>query len=292
MPYRLLSRLLPRLALSLCLLLSLSCTRVDLAYRNLDVLVPWTLNDYLDMNRDQKRWFKERLSEHLRWHCSTQLPAYLQWMHTLQQDIAANRLDDARLQALSDQAEQAVQQVAVEITPSAVQLLQGLDDKQVRAMGQAFDEDIQKHRDELVQLPLEQQVSERAERMQKRLKPWLGSLNDQQRQRIAAWSQGLGEQNRLWIDNREQWQKQMLAAVQQRHATDFAQRIARLLQHRQQFWTAEYAQVSPRTEAAGRSLMLGILADSTPPQREVLQTRLNDLRGDFSQLACMRNGNT
>jgi len=288
MPYRLLSRL----ALCLCFVLSVSCTRVDLAYRNLDVIVPWTLNDYLDMNRDQKSWFKQRLGEHLRWHCSTQLPAYLQWVQNLQQDIAANRLDDARLQALGNQAEQAIQQVAVEITPSAVQLLQGLDDNQVRAMGQAFDEDIQKHRDELVQLPLDQQVSERSERMEKRLKPWLGSLNEGQRQRIAAWSRSLGEQNRLWIDNREQWQKQMLAAVQQRHAADFPERIARLLQHRQQFWTPEYAQVAPRTEAAGRSLMLGVLADSTPPQRALLQTRLNDLRDDFSQLACMKNGNT
>ena len=35
------------------------CSRVGLAYRNLDVIIPWTLNDYLDMNAGQKSWFND-----------------------------------------------------------------------------------------------------------------------------------------------------------------------------------------------------------------------------------------
>lgn len=31
-----------------------ACSRVGLAYRNLDVIIPWTLSDYLDMNHEQK----------------------------------------------------------------------------------------------------------------------------------------------------------------------------------------------------------------------------------------------
>ncbi len=49
-----------------------ACSRMGLAYRNLDVIIPWTLSDYLDMNGEQKDWLNERLKEHLSWHCTTQ----------------------------------------------------------------------------------------------------------------------------------------------------------------------------------------------------------------------------
>ena len=43
-----------------------ACSRVGLAYRNLDVIIPWSLSDYVDMNGEQKDWFNERLKEHQR----------------------------------------------------------------------------------------------------------------------------------------------------------------------------------------------------------------------------------
>ena len=50
--------------LTLSLVLA-GCNRVGLAYRNLDVIIPWTLNDYLDMNAGQKSWFNDNLKAHL-----------------------------------------------------------------------------------------------------------------------------------------------------------------------------------------------------------------------------------
>ena len=44
-----------RIAILLILTLALgACSRVGLAYRNLDVIIPWTLSDYLDMNGDRR----------------------------------------------------------------------------------------------------------------------------------------------------------------------------------------------------------------------------------------------
>lgn len=80
MPARLLK------VLSICLGFALmlgACSRIDLAYRNLDRLVPWSLGDYLDMNREQKTLLDDRLKQHLAWHCQTQLPGYLDWLDRL-----------------------------------------------------------------------------------------------------------------------------------------------------------------------------------------------------------------
>jgi len=95
MPARLLK------VLSICLGFALmlgACSRIDLAYRNLDRLVPWSLGDYLDMNREQKTLLDDRLRQHLAWHCQTQLPGYLDWLDRLRTMVADNQVTDQALQ--------------------------------------------------------------------------------------------------------------------------------------------------------------------------------------------------
>ena len=143
------SRWLIRFAALIILSLVLgACSRVGLAYRNLDVIIPWTLSDYLDMNGEQKGWFNERLKEHLSWHCTTQLPGYLDWLDRLQTMVQTNQVTDAALQTRTQEAKAAIAQTAREITPSAIELLKGLDDKQVAEMNDAFAKDLRKRQDE------------------------------------------------------------------------------------------------------------------------------------------------
>ena len=139
------SRWLKYLAVVITLSLALgACSRVGLAYRNLDVIIPWTLSDYLDMNGEQKDWFNERLKEHLSWHCTTQLPDYLDWLDRLQVMVETNQVTDAALQTRTQEAKAAIAQTAREITPSAIELLQGLNDQQVAEMNETFAEDQRK----------------------------------------------------------------------------------------------------------------------------------------------------
>ena len=201
------SRWLIRFAVLITLSLVFSaCSRVGLAYRNLDVIIPWTLSDYLDMSGEQKDWFNERLKEHLSWHCTTQLPGYLNWLDRLQTMVETNQVTDAALQTRTQEATAAIAQTAREITPSAVELLKGLDDKQVAEMNEAFAKDLRKRQEEYLKPSLDQQIKQRAERMEKRLDDWLGPLSPTQQQRVISWSKALGDQNTQWIANRAHWQ--------------------------------------------------------------------------------------
>lgn len=275
------------LLLVLSLVLS-GCTRVGLAYRNLDLIIPWTLNDYLVMNSEQKSWFDEQLKEHLKWHCSTQLPGYLAWLDRLQSMVESNQVTDAGLQSLAVEARQAVAQTAREITPSAIELLRGLDDQQVREMNEAFAKDRQTRLEAYLKPTLEQQITQRSERMTKRLTTWLGPLNAGQQQRVVAWSTSLGPQNRQWIDNRAHWQKQFSAAVEQRKSNEFPQRIEQLLVNRESLWTPAYRQAFSQTEVAARNLFVDVMAQSTPAQRQHLVKKIEGVRGDLNALKCLK----
>jgi len=265
-----------------------ACSRVGLAYRNLDVIIPWSLSDYVDMNGEQKDWFNERLKEHLSWHCTTQLPGYLDWLDRLQAMVESNQVTDAALQERTAEAKQAIAETAREITPSAIELLQGLDDKQVAEMNDAFAKDLRKRQQEYVKPPLAQQIKERGERMEKRLNDWLGPLSDTQKQRVVAWTNALGDQNTQWIANRAHWQQQFSAAVAQRQSAEFPQRIETLLVNRERLWTADYRKAYANTEAQARSLFVDLMAESTPQQRERLLKKIEGVRKDFNDLKCLK----
>jgi len=283
------SRGLKRIAFLLMFTLALgACSRMGLAYRNLDVIIPWTLSDYLDMNGEQKGWFNERLKEHLSWHCTTQIPGYLDWLDRLQTMVATNQVTDTALQARAVEAKQAIAETAREITPSAIELLQGLDDQQVVEMNDAFAKDQRKHQERYLKPPLAQQIKERGVRMEKRLGDWLGPLSTAQQQRVVAWSNALGDQNTQWIANRIHWQKQFSAAVAQRQSPEFPQRIETLLVNRERLWTPAYRQAYASTEAQARSLVVDLMAESTPVQQERLLTKIQGVKKDFSDLKCLK----
>lgn len=269
-------------------LLIIACSRIDLAYRNLDVLVPWSLNDYLSMNRQQKAWLSQRLKQHLAWHCRTQLPKYLSWIDEFRQMVASNQVTDQQLQIRTQEAKQAIAKVADQITPSAAQLLRGMDDKQVREMRQAFTEDIRQRQATLVKTPLPRQIEARAERMEKRLTPWMGELSAQQQLRIMNWSQALGEQSRLSIANRANWQAHLSQAMEQRNNDTFEPRLAQLLKNRESLWTPEYRRANQHSEQQARILLVDLMAQSSEQQRQHLEQKLDQVRQDFSELKCLK----
>lgn len=275
------------LLLLLCLSLLISaCSRAGLAYRNLDWLVPWRLNDYLNLDSQQQAWLKPRLQTHLQWHCSAELPRYIEWLQTTESILAQPQPDSAQLLEQFAQFDAALKRIGVEITPTAIELLQGLSEQQVRELYAAMDEDNLEDRQDFLDPPLATQISERQTRMQERLRPWLGRLNAAQTEHIATWANSLGEQNRLWLENRQLWQAELRKVVAERDSADFAERVTRLLQQRESFYSDEYRASYGRSRQALATLFSQLLSNSDEAQRERLSHRLRDLRRDLAEQQC------
>lgn len=275
------------LLLLLCLSLLISaCSRAGLAYRNLDWLVPWRLNDYLNLDSQQQAWLKPRLQTHLQWHCSAELPRYIDWLQTTESILAQPQPNSAQLLEQFAQFDAALNRIGVEITPSAIELLQGLSEQQVSELYAAIDEDNLEDRQDFLDPPLATQISERQTRMQERLRPWLGRLNTAQTDHIATWANSLGEQNRLWLENRQLWQAELRKVVAERDSADFAERVTRLLQQRESFYSDEYRASYGRSRQALATLFSQLLSNSDEAQRERLSHRLRDLRRDLAEQQC------
>lgn len=278
--------LVPLLGMILMALLLSACSRVGLAYRNLDVIIPWSLDDYLQMTPEQRSFFDSELDQHLLWHCSQELPRYRDWIASLQDMSSSDSLDEQQMRQRFDEARDAIDSIARQITPTSIELLRALDDQQVRKLAKSLHEDIEKRRKEYLEPPLNKQIEARATRMEKRFATWYGRLTPAQIARVRQWSEALGGQNRQWIDNRARWHARLLQTLETRQQPDFPQRVAALLQQRQEHWTPEYQRIFANAEAQARELILDMHRLAEPRQREHLRKRLDGLQRELAGISC------
>lgn len=277
---------LPLLALLAGLTLLTACSRLDLAYRNLDWLLTWRIDSYLDLNSEQKAWLKPRLNQHLAWHCSTQLPQLANWLDQDRANLEAGQLDAPHLKARFLDLRDALGEVSTEISPTAAGLLQQLSPLQVQQLRQSMAKENEKLRREFVEPPLAEQISERSETTEERLEPWFGKLDAQQKALVRSWAEQRGEQNRLWLDSRERWQAALLQELDARRSADFPQRIEALLRERQDYWSEDYRRSFSDGERSLAELLDQLIATSSPAQRQQLSERLGALREDIAKLTC------
>ena len=265
--------------------LLVACSRVDLAYRNLDRLIPWRLDQYLALDAEQKRWLKPRLQNQLQWHCSAELPRYIDWLQRSEQLFLADP-EPQQLLARFAEFDSAIDRLYRQITPDAIDLLQGLSPEQVEHLRQAMDRRNQEDHQKYVEPPAATLLSQRSARMENRLRPWLGSLNSTQQAHVQAWAQRLESQSPLWLDNRRHWQELLLDSLQHRQQADFAERVRPLLEERERFYTEPYRQAASNSRQALAQLFSDLLASAEAEQRQRLSKRLADLREDLEGQRC------
>ena len=273
------------LLLSLGLLVS-ACSKAGLAYRNLDWVIAWRVDQYLDLDSQQKAWFKPRLQEHLAWHCSTELPRYVDWLQRTRDLLQEPGPEASQLEAQMIEAEQAFHAIVQQTNPTAVALLAELRSEQVERLYARMDKDDRENRQKFLEPPLQTQIDERAERLEKRLKPWFGTLNEAQQARIARWASERRDQNRLWLENRARWQSEFRSVLDQRDAEDFAQRMSHVLENRRGAHDQQATQAYEQSRQAMAALLSDLLAAADDQQRTQVNQRIASLQSDLAGQIC------
>lgn len=274
------------ITLVLCVCTLASCSSTRLAYSNLDWLIRWKTGDYIPLTSAQKSWLSTRVDEHLGWHCSTEIPRYRPLLANLQATIG---LDDLQASALIEQVpelEPAVDRLLLEIAPTLAELFQQLDDAQIAALQVNLVEQHQEMHDKFVAPDSATQAQERSERLEKRLDRWLGRLNQEQRQRIARWSTALEGQNRIWLDNRQHWQQQLLASLQQRSEPEFTALITDLLIERERYWTPEFRERTEINSRNGADMLADVINLADDEQLARMNEQFAKVDQDLQKMQC------
>ena len=269
------------LALSLALA---SCSVLRLAYYHVDSWLLGQVESFVTLNVEQRDWLEERLRAHREWHCRTQLPAYVEWLGALEAEIDAP--DPARLAALSGQLEQFIAAILAEFAPTIAELLLRLDPGQQAELFARLDQELVEMRVKYLYPPPEQRQRERAERLEKRLKPWIGALTVEQAARIDQWSAVLDEQGGGWLANRQRLLEAVRAALSRPDAGSARRQLVGLFETPATVQTADYTRQVVRTRREALALTADLLGLLTDRQRTRLEERIEGVKADFRALSC------
>ncbi len=278
---------LPLLLVASLLLFAGGCGTVRYVYSQLDWIVPWYVRDYVRLSSEQRVLLDERLAERLAWHCASELPDYASFLRDVRADINASRLDALRMTLHADRIEQLVRRLTENLAPDLAGLLTQLDDAQVEELAGNLDERNRDTRRKFLEGSAEQLHEQRVERMEKRLRRWLGRLNADQQALIQAWSRALEPSAETWFDNRLAWQARLLDVLAVRSdRSRFDPAIATLVMAPDAHWSDAYREQVTRNRALTMTLLADVLAVSTDAQRSRFGAEIDNLVGQFDRLAC------
>ncbi len=258
-----------------------ACSNTRLAYNYLDWIIPWYLDDYLNLNSRQNDFYKQRLDDLLRWHRKDQLVRYSRFVEQLQQDLCGP-LSTGVLQERSDNIQQFWRDIMERAAPDCAELLLLFDQDQRRAFYAAGAKKQKELEDEHRGETPAERNRRQCEQAEKTLKRFVGRFTGPQKAILERWSAALTPLESLWLENRRTWQRS-LQAVLEAHEPDAEKRrkLERLFIDPEQLWAPAYRDAIRQNETATLAMLVELFGSLTVDQKQHMRTSLDNLKDDF-----------
>jgi len=262
------------------------CSAAKFGYNHAERLLNWKIDDYVDLNREQKAQLHSGIEPLLAWHRATQLPRYADWLDQVSHRVTADAVTAADVQVWFRLLGEFSTALYAEAAPGIERLLATLDDDQVEQINKALDDELREARDEQTREDGDDPLAHRRDKIQGDFERWIGRLNQAQLRKI---DQRTLESERVdpqvWMDWRERWNQDFIALLKARRSADFhARRLA--------FEAAHDADADPNlgpaladNRAAYAELISEILGTLEPSQRQHLLKKLRSHAEDCRELA-------
>ena len=267
--------------LLLALLFIGGCSSTTFVYNRLDFILPWYLDDYVELDRAQETFLDEQLKPFLAWHRSEELPRY-----TLILDDISRRLDGPL-------TAQDVAAISAEFEQAWLRL-EGRSLEWLLALGERLTEDqVQQFLDELwkQQEKYQKKYLERSDReyhedsydsLVDSVQDYLGRLDKSQKQLLETASDELLRSDATWLRERDAWLQRL--GVMMRREPGWQQAIRDAVQQRSETVSVDYLELYEHNLAVIHSVLAQVLNSRSEKQDQRLRKKLTNLREDLQVL--------
>ncbi|NHA13850.1 DUF6279 family lipoprotein [Thioalkalivibrio sp. XN279] len=268
-------------------LLSLAGCGTAFIYERADGFAGRWLNDYVELEPQQRAALEAELEALHDWHRREHLPRYSAWLRSVAAQLEApGALGPAEIRARGEELGAFWRELADRSLPPLLELGSGLEDAQVTELVARLREEHRELLEEDSGRSAEWLAARRARSMERFLKRWTGRLSAQQRAEVRAWSQQLEPSREAWLESRMGWIDAMERALAGRHDQEALALAAQTLIARpEDRWSEEYAGLVARNSARTTAFLAGFLAGLDPVQRTRAIERLESLASDFESLS-------
>ena len=258
-------------------------------YTNLDWIIPWYVEDYIELDAHQDDELSVRLAYQLDWHCRTQLTRYAYFLRELRRDLSVPG-QPVRAERWADHFDRLKQywiDLIDQIGPDVVAIVVTASDEQIDTLFANIEKTNLDLEREYVEPSVETRRRNRQKRMQKRIEYWTGSLRGPQKALVSQWSQGLAETAEDWLAHRRRFQAALQRELEgRRPGPDYERRFLDLFAAPEKLRDPSYQEKIDFNKRLTFSLLENISRSLTPKQRRHVVKRLEELADAFERLAC------
>ncbi len=276
-----------------CLLLAVlvglltGCSRVQLVYNQLDWLLPYYLETYIDLSDEQGAYLERQVGALLTWHCSTQVTAYADLLREANTDFQRGRMSPERLENYSARVESYWRQLMRQVSPTIAGLLLDASDEQL----EEFFDEFQRRNDEWLaefRKKSDRELHEDYRRlMTKELERWFGPLSPTQQQAVMEWIERLVPLAEEGFKMRQRWQARLSELLGQREDVSvFQAGITELLVNPAVVRPPVYQARLEYNHRTTIDLVHEVGTELTEAQRQHLAHQTSSIAWDLEQLAC------
>jgi hypothetical protein len=183
------------------------------AYHRLDWLIPWYVDDYVDLSREQRESLRDQLLPLLQWHREEELARYQLLLDevekAMQQQVTA-----AQVEGWIAELMQAISRVEETMLDLALEFGAGISDAQMQEFISSMHKEQDEYEDEFLSRTQAEYVHENAENLEGMLERLTGHLGHGQKQRLQQAAQSMQRFDAVWLEERQQWLAQLEVLLQ------------------------------------------------------------------------------
>ena len=270
-----------RILLVLALALLGACSSTTFLYNRLDFILPWYLDDYVELDRDQRQQFDRLLDPFLDWHREEELPAYVavldQIEGTLGQPVTQQEID-----AIASAFEEAWLRLEGRSLDWLLALGASLSDEQVAEFLQNLDERQQEYEEKYLSRSEEEYREEMYDNLLDRAQDYLGRLDGEQKAALRAASEAIIRSDRPWLEERARWHARLAELLQREPGWE--QRVRDAVARREETLSEDYREAYTHNLTLIQQTIADLLNSRSERQERRLRGEIADLREDLLEL--------
>jgi hypothetical protein len=265
----------------IALFLVSACSSTTYVYNRLDFLLPWYMDDYVDLNAEQEAYLDELLVPFLAWHRAQELPVYLTALNRIE-DSLNEPLTPAGVGALVTDFESAWLRLQGEGLTQLLDLGARLSDEQIAAFLEALWEQQREFEEEYLERSEAEFYEDNYDNTLDTFQDYIGKLSDVQRQWVRDSSRQLLRSDQVWLQERALWLTQLAVLLERKPG--WQQRVRAAISARDDTVSPDYKRVYEHNMDAIYQLTARVLNARSERQSRYLKDKLTDIRQDLEAL--------
>tara|TARA_B110000495_G_scaffold6747_1_gene5005 strand:+ start:100 stop:978 length:879 start_codon:yes stop_codon:yes gene_type:complete len=258
-----------------------ACSSTTYVYNRLDFLLPWYMDDYVDLTAEQEAYLDELLVPFLAWHRAQELPVYLTALNNIE-DSLDSPLTAEIVGTLFTNFESAWLRLQSEGLTQLLDLGARLSDEQIAAFLEALWEQQREFEEEYLERDEEEFFEDNDDNTRDTFQDYLGKLSDDQKQWVRDGSRRLLRSDQVWLKERAQWLTEL--GILLTREPGWQERVRVAVSAKNNTMTPEYQRIYEHNMDAIYQLAAQVLNARSERQSRHLRGKLADVREDLETL--------